>query len=224
MARTSVEKVTDQFLLVYLIDDVSKRSHFVPVTKVQKLAFISEREMFNNREKGFDYYFIKLLHGPYSAELENDLNNLVQIGVVDAEPVGRGTNIVPTRRCEDILTDFSDLIKRNQVFAKRILDTNRRFGILGFKRLLSSVYHMQSPLHKYRRGRRPPTIASLPFRAPLLKSIPEEIAGRTFSITPEEVEDLRMNFDVKTVRELSQAMKEMRAGRLRTHEQVFSNL
>ena len=222
--RTSVEKLTDQFLLLYLINDVSKRTPFVPETKVQKLTFISEREMLSNSEKGFDYYFIKLLYGPYSPELDNDLHTLVQSEIVEAVPTGRGADIVPTGRGANILRDFKDLIERNQIFVRRILDINRRYGILGFKRLLNSVYHMQSPLHKYRRGRRPPTIASLPLRTPLLKRISGEMASKTFSVTPEEVEDLLMNFDPKTVKELSQAMKEMRAGGLRTHEQVFSNL
>ena len=224
MGRTSVEKLSDQFLLLYLVNDVSKRSPFVFETKVQKLAFISEREMFNNGEKGFDYYFIKFYHGPYSAELKGDLNNLVQLDIFEAVPTRRGAKIVPTRRCVNIVRDFDDLIKRNQIFIQKISNVNKRFGILGFQRLLNSVYRMQSPLHQYRRGRRPPTIASLPLKTPLLKRIPEEMASKTFSITPEEVEDLFMNFDLKTVKGLSQAMKEMRAGRLRTHEEVFSNL
>lgn len=224
MSRTSVEKLSDQFLLLYLVKDVSKRTPFVPETKVQKLAFISEREMLRKGEKGFDYYFIKLLYGPYSAELDNDLNHLVQLGIVKAVPTGRGANIMPTQRGAIILRDFDDLIKRNQIFIQRISNINRRFGVLGFRRLLNSVYHMQSPLHKYRKGGRPPTIASLPVKTPLLKRISEEMASKTFSITPREVEDLLMNFDSETVKGLSQAMKEMRAGELRTHEQVFSAL
>lgn len=222
--RTPVERLTDQFLLLYLISDVSKRTPFVPETKIQKLTFISEREMLWNAEKGFNYYFIKLLYGPYSTQLDNDLNSLVQAVIVKAEPTGRGVDIAPTQKSANILRDFNDLIRRNQIFVRRISDINRRYGILGFKRLLNSVYHMQTPLHKYRKGRRPPTIASLPLRTPLLKPISEEMASKTFSITPEEVEDLVMNFSPKTVKELSQAMKEMRAGVLRTHEQVFSNL
>ena len=186
--RTSVEKLVDKLLLLYLIDDVSERTPFVTKTKIQKLVFISEREMLTNSEKGFNYYFIKLPHGPYSAELDNDLmrarNSLVQSEIVGIEPTGRGANIIPTRRCVNILRDFNDLIERNQIFVQRISDINRRFGILGFKRLLKAVHHMQSPLHKYRKGKRPPTIASLPLRTPLLKRIPEEMASKTFSITP----------------------------------------
>jgi len=222
--KTSVEKSADQFLLLYLINDVSKRTPFVPETKVQKLVFISEREMIGNSEKGFNYYFVKLLYGPYSAELDNDLNRLVQSEIAKAVPTERGANIIPTQRCANILRDFNDLIERNQTFVQRISHINRRFGTLGFQRLLNSVYHMQSPLHKYRKGKRPPTIASLPLKAPLLKPISEEMASKTFSITPAEVEDLLMNFDPETVKGLSQAMKEMRAGGLRTHEQVFADL
>ena len=224
MVRTLPEKLSDQFLLLYLINDVSERTPFVHQTKIQKLVFISEREMLANDEKGFNYYFIKLLYGPFSQELDNDLNDLVQTKIVRAEPTGRGAKIIPAQRCSDILKDFNDLIERNQAFVQRIREVNRRYGILGFKRLLKAVHHMQSPLHKYRKRRRPPTIASFPLRTPLIRPISEELARKTFSITPEEAEDLLMNLDPKTVEKLSQAMKEMRSGRLRTHDQVFSNL
>lgn len=219
--KTSVEKLADQLLLLYLIDDVSKRTPFVPETKVQKLVFISEREMLRNSEKGFNYYFIKLLYGPYSAELDNDLNSLVQSKIVEAEPTGRGANIVSTQRCANILRDFNDLIRRNQIFVRRISDINRRFGILGFKRLLNSVYHMQSPLHKYRKGKRPPTIASLPLKTPLLKPIPEEMASKTFSITPEEIATLEIYFDTEAYESLVQASRSAKEKPLLSFKEVF---
>lgn len=221
MVRTSSEKLADQFLLLYLINDVSKRTPFVPQTKIQKLVFISEREMLRNDEKGFNYYFIKLLYGPYSPELDNDLNSLVQLEIIGAEPTGRGAKIISTRRCRNILKDFNDLIERNQIFVQKISEINRRFGILGFKRLLKAVHHMQSPLHKYRKGKRPPTIASLPLKAPLLKCIPEDMASETFSITPEEIATLEIYFDTEAYESLVEASKSAKEKRLLRFKEVF---
>ena len=221
MVRTSVEKLVDQFLVLYLINDVSKRTPFVPVTKIQKLVFISEREMLRNSEKGFNYYFIKFFYGPYSAELDNDLNNLAQSAIVGAEPTGRGVKVIPTRRCANILRDFDDLIERNQIFVQRISDVNRRFGILGFKRLLKAVHHMQSPLHKYRKGKRSPTIASLRFRTPLLRRIPEETASETFSITPKEIATLEIYFDAEAYESLVKASRSAKENPLLSFEEVF---
>lgn len=207
MARSPVEKLADQFLLLYLIDDLSERTPFVPQTKVHKLVFISEREMITNQEKGFNYYFIKLLYGPFSQELDTDLNSLVQLGLLEATPTGRGIQIAPTSRSANILEDFKDLIERNDVFIERISATNERYGTLGFKRLLNAVYHMQSPLHKYRRRKRPPTIASLSLRTPLVKSIPEEEADEAFSITPQEIATLEIYFDAEAYESLAEAIR-----------------
>lgn len=221
MVRTSVEKLTDQFLLLYLINDVSERTPFLPVTKIQKLAFISEREMLRKGEKGFNYYFIKLLYGPYSAELDNDLNSLVQSEIVSAKPTGRGSKIIPTRRCRNILKDFNDSIERNRIFVQKISEVNRRFGILGFKRLLKAVHHMQSPLHKYRKGKRPPTIASLPLKTPLLKRIPEDTASEIFSLTPEEIATLEIYFDTEAYESLVEASKSAKEKPLLSSKEVF---
>lgn len=221
MVRTSEEKLADQFLLLYLIHDVSKRTPFVPITKVQKLAFISEREMLTNNEKGFNYYFIKLLYGPYSQDLDADVNDLVQARIIDAEPTGRGAKITPTRRSANILKDFNGLIERNEGIIQKVEGINRQYGILGFKRLLKAVHHMQSPLHKYRKGKRPPTIASLPLRTPLLKPISKEDAIRTFSITPQEVATLEIYFDTEAYESLVEASKSAREKPLLDSTEVF---
>lgn len=221
MARTQVENLADQFLILYLINDVSRRTPFVPQTKIHKLAFISEREMIKNNEKGFNYYFIKFYHGPYSAELDKDLNSLVQSKIVKTEPMGRGIQISLTQRGADFLRDFSDLVERNQSFLQTISDVNARYGILGFKRLLNAVYHMQSPLHQYRKGKRPPTIASLRLKTPLLKPISEEMASKCFSITPEEIATLEIYLDIEAYESLVEASKSAKEKRLLSSEEVF---
>jgi len=221
MVRTLAERFADQFLLLYLINDVSKRTPFIPVTKIQKLVFISEREMLRSSEKGFNYYFIKLLYGPFSQDLENDLNNLVQSEIVDIEPTGWGVKIRPTRKSRNILGDFDELIERNKAFIQKIKDTNRRFGILGFKRLLKAVHHMQSPMHKYRKGKRPPSIASLSLRTPLLKPIPEETASKTFSMTPKEIATLEIYFDTEAYESLIKASRSAREKPLLGSKEVF---
>lgn len=73
-------------------------------------------------------------------------------------------------------------------------------------------------------GGKDQTIADLQPRTPMLYPLKPNNVKIEFELTNDDVENLLMNFDVKTVKMSLQAMKEMRAGGLLTHEQVFSNL
>ena len=221
MAKTLTSKLTDQFLLTYLLNDLSRRTSSIYETKIHKLAFISEREMINNLEKGLNYYFIKLYHGPYSSGLNEDLNDFAQFGIIETEPSDKGTVIAPTHRCAEIINDFGSLARRNRVFLRRISDVNRRYGTLGLKRLLNAVYRMQSPLHEYRKRGRSPTIASLPLRTPLAKSISDDIARIAFSATPEEIATLEIYFDKEAFDSLAQASKSAKKEHLLSRKEVF---
>jgi len=221
LVRTLASKLTDQFLLTYLLNDLSRRTGFIYETKMHKLAFISEREMVNNCEKGFNYYFIKLYHGPYSFELNDDLNDFAQSEIIVTEPSDKGTTIIPTEKCTRILSDFGSLARRNRVFLRRIDHVNRRYGTLGLTKLLNAVYHMQSPLHEYEKQRRPPTIASLPLRAPLIKAISDEVAKTAFSITREEIATLEIYFDKEAFDSLTQASESAKKEHLLNSHDVF---
>ena len=213
--------MTDQFLLTYLLNDLSKRTSFIYETKIHKLGFISEREMIDSYEKGFNYYFIKLYHGPYSFELNDDLNDFAQSKIIETEPSDKGTTIIPTDRCAEILNDFGSLARRNRTFLRTIDSVNRRYGTLGLKKLLNAVYRMQSPLHQYRKRMRPPTIASLPLRAPLAKAIPAEEARTAFIITHEEIATLEIYLDKEAFDSLAQAGKSARKERFLSLDEVF---
>ncbi len=212
MARTLREKATDRFLTAYLINDAfsRKRIGFLPTTKLQKLVFLSEKPMIDNRVKGFNLYFIKLVHGPFSQELEGDIMKLAQVGLVEDRW------LEPTEQMKTLLEDFNNLIDRNRPFFEYIKNTNDKYAPLSLERLLTIVYAMP-----WKDGK---TIADLPSRTPMLYPMKPANTDLEFDITEDEAEDLLMNFDPKTVRNFVQAMGEMKSGRLRTHEQVLYTL
>lgn len=214
MARTIREKAIDHLLTIYLINDVFSRKnlHLLPSTKLQKLVFLSEKQMIDKREKGFNFYFIKLVHGPFSQELENDLGKLVQDGFIS------DLGLKPMVNAKLILEDFQDVIDRNQTFFKKINTVNDNFACMPLQQLLTIIYAMP-----WGRGKGQ-TIADLPQRKPMLYPMKPEIVATEFEITDNEAEDLLMNFDPDAIKDLSGAMKDAREGRWRTYEQVFSDL
>jgi uncharacterized protein YwgA len=212
MARTLIDKAIDQFLTLYLINDAFCRKNLLHLqnTKLQKLVFLSEKAMIDEREKGFNFYFVKLIHGPYSQELENDVSKLIQNGLIN------DMRLKPTRNAQIILEDFGELILRNETFLTKVNAVNDRFARLPLQRLLRIIYAM--PWGKRR------TIADLPQRTPMLYPMRPEIVRTQFQITKDEAENLLMNFDLDAIKDHEEAMKDAREGKWLTYEQVFSDL
>jgi len=212
MARTLREKATDRFLTAYLISDAFSRKQvsFLPATKLQKLVFLSEKPMINNRVKGFNFCFIKFLQGPFSQELEGDTAKLVQVGLIDDRW------LEPTEQMKTLLEDFNELIDRNQSVFKYIRDTNDEFAPIPLDKLLDIIYAMS-----WKGGK---TIADLPLRTPMLYPMKPKNVDLEFDITDEEAEDLLMNFDPKTISDFERAMGEMKTSKLRSYEQVLCAL
>lgn len=212
MARTSKDKAVDRFLTLYLVNDAFSRKGLrsLPATRLQKLVFLSEWPMIRERKKAFNFYFIKLIHGPFSQELKEDSRKLVQAKLL------QGQWFVPTGNAKLLLDDFRDLVERNESFVQYIRSVNDVCAQIPLKQLLAMIYQLP-----WRGGK---TIADLPLRTPMLYPMKPERVVSEFDISEEEAEDLLMNFDPKVANDLVQAMKEMQSGKLRTYEQVLCTL
>jgi len=213
MVRTFKDKATDYFLTAFLVNNAFTRWNirFLQDTKLQKLIFLSEKSMIEQCEKGFNFYFIKLTHGPFSEELKNSYDNFSQIKFLN------DFGLKPTVHTRMILEDFQDVIKRNQVFFKKIDEVNEQYARMPLEKLLKIIYAMP-----WGRGTR--TIADLPLHTPILYPMKPERISLEFKITDDEAEDLLMNFDPEAIHDLSEAMRDAQEGRWKTYEQVFSDL
>lgn len=213
MARTPKEKAIDYLLTIYLINDAFSRRNLTRLyeTKLQKLVFLSEKSMIDEREKGFNFYFIKLDYGPFSPELRNSLSDLIQTGFLTEK-------LKPKGGARLVLEDFRDVIERNRTFFQKIDGINESFARMPLRKLLGIIYSMPWG----RRGTR--TIADLSPRTPMLYPMKPHKVKIEFEITDEEIEDLLMNVDLEAIKALSQAMKELKSRRLLTRERVLSDL
>ena len=212
MARTSKEEAVDRFLTLYLANDGFSRKGLrsLPATRLQKLVFLSERAMIDERRKGFNFRFIKLTYGPFSQELKGDAEKIVRAGLL------HGNWHVPTDGTRILLDDFHDVIKKNDAFVHHIRTVNDVYALMPLRQLLNVIHGLP-----WRGGK---TINDLPPRTPMLYPMKPERVVSEFDMTDDEADDLLMNFDPKAVNDLVQAMKEMRTGKLRTYEQAFCGL
>ena len=210
--RTLYEKVVDRFLLLYLISESSELAPNLGKTKLQKLAFLSEWRMLDERRKGFNYNFIKLVHGPYSGELDNDLTDFASHKLMN-DPW-----LQPTNLGYMILEDFSELLEQNETFIQTIDLILSRFAKLSLKRLLTYVYALP---HPYRKNL---TIGTTPFRTPLLYRLVEEKTVTKFELSEEQLQDLQICLDNERLKQWKEVSAEVKKGRFLTYREVFGTV
>jgi hypothetical protein len=177
---------------------------------MQKLVFLSEKDMIDQHEKGFNFNFVRLDYGPYSPELEADRKKLVYLGyLVDGK-------LLPTSETKSLIDDFQDVIDRNPAFVEKIRNVNLKYGGMTADQLKVFIHCME-----WGHGK---TIHDLDLTTPMLYPLNPSKARLSFQITDKEIDDLAMNLDLEACTGLEQANDDMQRGRLMTHEQVFASL
>lgn len=207
--RTPYENVIDRFLLLYVIAESSERTFRFGKTKLQKYTFLSEWRMIDERKKGLNFNFIKLVHGPYSGELDSDLTDLAIYGLV-SDPELQLTNMG-----HRILEDFSELLEQNKPIISTIDQVITRFGRYSLNRLLRYIYSLP---HPYRKGI---TIGTTPFKTPLLYRLVEEKALSGFTISGEQLEDLILCLGKRELKAWREVRDEIQRGRHLKYQEVF---
>jgi len=217
MVRTLMEMLSDRLLLLWLVYDAVKYKTFGE-TKIQKLCFLSEWKMLDAHEKGFNYDFIRLTHGPYSPDVEEDVEWLENNQLVEATPINEKVNLFrETRFGRKLLRDFDSVFMRNNVFTQKIAAINRKYAPMSLQDLLNEVYSMR---HPYMKGEHR-TIGELRPRTPLLYKMEAEKALVQFQITKEELATLDIYLDDESYRSVMQASEGAKRKSLLPFDEVF---
>ena len=215
MVRNTREILTDRLLLLWLIYDALMYKRFGD-TKAQKLAYLSEKKMIDNREKGFNYDFIKLPYGPYSEDLEKDVDWLEEQKLIEATPISDDAKVFHESRFgRKMLKDFHELFVRNNLFTRKIAEVNRTYATKNSKEIVEYVHSLP---HPYIKGR---TIDDLKLGTKILYKLVESKAKTIFDITPEELATLDIYFDEENYRSLTQASESAKRKPLLTLEEAF---
>lgn len=205
MARALKDKVIDKLLSSYIINECDQTyGVFLSETKLQKLVFLSEKRMIDNRIKAFNYNYIKFFHGPFSSSLRYDLQAFAENSLI-LEPYLRGSE-----KLRWIVEDFQNIFENNERVTNIINAVLRRYAIIPTETLLKIVYNM--PWSRKR------TIGDLPLKTKMLWPLKIRNDTRIFNISKDDYEDLVFCFDKKIVHEFSKAVSDMREGRIIIHD------
>lgn len=85
--RSNLEQLTDQFSLYLLLLELKKRGFETQRLKLQKLVYLIDIFGTIFAKKPTSYTFIVYDLGPFSKEVTCDMDQLVSMGVVDAEEI-----------------------------------------------------------------------------------------------------------------------------------------
>jgi len=191
--RTLEDRITDKFLLLYLIDDVESG---VGDTKLQKLAFLSELDMILQGRKGFNYNFFKMPFGPYSGELKKDVADLTKCGIITH------LSHASTRRGQKILEAFNHLLENNSDIISKIQGVNKFHAHLERDFLVDKVHEMPNPM-------RPSiSIDKTKHGTYLLKRMKLAFIDRIFQISESDIASLEIVFDPEYMGSLVSSLQE----------------
>jgi uncharacterized protein YwgA len=113
MEETRIDMPTDdKVLMMSLISGGSKKA-WLGITKLQKLSFLVESLLSEKNERAFGYEFFMHDQGPISKEAYEDLESLIDNGLVVEDEEG----IRLSKTGKEIYCQFEDTIPKNISFA-----------------------------------------------------------------------------------------------------------
>jgi hypothetical protein len=184
-------------------------------TKAHKLTYLSELGMIDDREKGFNYDFIKMPYGPYSEQLQKDIVWLEEQRLIESIPMEEGKLFHRSCFGTKLLDDFHDLFLRNNLFTIKIHKTNSVYAPKNSRELVELVHSFP---HPYIKGK---TINDLKNGTIILYKLVEEKAKTRFDITPQELATLDIYLDDENYKSVMEASESAKRKPLLDFDEVF---
>ncbi len=212
--RTVKETLSDRLLLLWLLYDAMKFKALGD-TKAHKLTYLSELSMKQNLEKGFNYNFKKLQFGPYSDQLQKDIDWIEQQKLIDSRRFAEGKIFESSRFGRKLLNDFCDLFIRNNIFTRKIFTINCKYARLNTFQLVEEVHQQKYPnLENIK-------IDDAEIGEIILYRLSSEKAKIEFDITPEELATLEVYLDDNAYNSVMHAFESAKRKRLLSMDEVF---
>jgi hypothetical protein len=212
--RTIKETLSDRLLLLWLLYDAMKFKA-IGDTKAHKLAYLSELSMKREQEKGFNYDFKKLPFGPYSEQLQKDADWLEEQKLINSHPFEDGKIFESARHGRKLLSDFSDLFIRNNIFTRKIFAVNSKYASLNTYQLVDVVHEQEIP------GMEGVKIDDVEIGEIILFGLSSEKAKVEFDIRPEELATLEVYIDKEKYDSVIHAFESAKRKPLLSMDEVF---
>lgn len=211
--RTFDEQVKDMLLELFLLDKASGHREMASRMKVQKLHFLSQKQMTDDEIKGTDLKFFTYRRGPYSVVLANDLRALQKLDLItESHQV--------TDRGKLILSRYGEVFERepNAIIISHIESIVGEYGHLSAVQLENIAKNIMM---------KPPgfwiselvRIGDLSPYVDLLVPLAEEESKIAFELVDEELESLQLTFCWT-----EEDLEEMRRSSSKTYDEIFAGV
>ena len=205
--RSIRERVTNNLLLLYLIDKTNQIGQLEDALKLQKLVFLAQKRLVDRKLKAYSYNFFRWQKGPYSADLSNDLNMLVNMGFV----IWRRNNIELTEQGKKILNACDDVFVENKTFLRHINLIIEEYATLDPEVIKDLVYDMKVMVPKIRKLM---LIKQIPMKQLILFKSSDKKVRLIFHISKDWSATLELTFDEEALDSLKQAQRDAIEGKV----------
>lgn len=200
------ERVINNLLLLHLIEKCNEKGYVEDPLKLQKLVFLTQRKSVRRRAKGFSYNFFRWKMGPFSANLNEDLDLLI-----DGSFLSGKYNIRLTSMAQDFLGSCRDILDRNHYFSTNIKRTAGNYAKYSSDELKERVYRISVFIPRIRKSM---LIKSVPMGNLILYRTSDRKASSKFSIDDDWLATLEMIFDKEAIESLKRSQRDAIEGKI----------
>ena len=190
--KTISDRIRNIVLLMYLVRKTNEKFVMEDNLKVQKLVFLSQKELTAKKMNGFAYLFLRWLKGPFSGDLNNDIVLLKQMKLLR----WGDDRIELTEEGEHILESLHEIMENNKGFSDIIDDIIEEYGFLSPDEMKEKVYQMEIVVPKDRKVMR---IEEIPPKKLILFGLSRKNTEIEFNINEEWLDTLEVLFDDEAI-------------------------
>ena len=195
--RLITDRVVNNFLLLYIIDLTNRFGRLEDTLKIQKLAFLIQKEYVRRKWKGLNYTYFRWHKGPFSADLNADLDVLRHLGLVS-----NSWPIELTEEGLELLESARELDDGNKKFIKIIDKIVEKYATWTPDEIKKYVYSLQIVVPKKRKRMR---IADTMPGTLLLYRMTNKKSTDIFDISEDWQATLELAFDQEAIESLKNA-------------------
>jgi len=200
------ERAVNNLLLLYLIQQANVKGKIEDNLKLQKLVFLGQKKFLDRKDKAFSYNFFRWHHGPFSAEVNNDLTALTFRGLVEHR-----WPIELTRDGEELLEDCKELHEINRRFLEVIDNIVSDFAGYTSDQIKDHVYEMKIFVPRLRKVM---TVEEVPPRNLILFKPSDKRSKAKFLVNERWCATLELALDQEAIESLKQSYDDAVEGKV----------
>lgn len=133
------DKIVNKLLLLYLINTVNEKNHFLGITKLHKLVYLFEKHLYTTGKRALNFSFFRWDYGPMSKEIYIERDFLAKNGLIEKEG-----NISITKRGKRLLSQCSVILNENKPILE-LINKVSNYSKYETEDLKNKIYNIKDP-------------------------------------------------------------------------------